>query len=175
MLPSARLKMDPTESRGGRVWRAGGAAGGRGAGQGERCQAGAGRRVGCKAIVWLYVVWHEYCCILAWVESSLLSYGRTSYGVSIIAFVQGEVIFDIIRLYAVWHEHSCLWPRLPHLCHCMVVCRMARVSLYVAWVNSSLLSHSNTPYGVSIIAFGLGYLIFAILWLYVVWRKHCCC
>ena len=49
---------------------------------------------------------------------------------------------------------------------------MARVSLYVAWVNSSLLSHSNTPYGVSIIAFGLGYLIFAMVWLYVVWRDY---
>ena len=54
----------------------------------------------------------------------------------------------------------------------MAVRRMARVLLPLVWVNSSSLSHGNTPYGASIIAFGLNYIIFAISLLHVVWREH---
>ena len=81
----------------------------------------------------------------------------------------------MVWLYVVWREYYCIRPGLPHLCHRMAARRMARVLLPVALVNSSLLSHSNTPYGASIIAFGLGYLIVAILCLYVVWHKHYRC
>ena len=117
---------------------------------------------------------------LAWINLPLLSYGctpyrasiivfglhylifaidgRTSYGASIIAFGLGQCIFVIIWPYTVWRECYCLWPGLPHRRHRMGVCRMARVLLPLAWVNSSSLSYGCTPYGASIIAFGLGYL-----------------
>ena len=56
----------------------------------------------------------------------------------------------------------------------MAVRRMARVLLPVARANQSLLSYGCTLYGASINAFGLGYFIFAIVWLYVVWRQYYC-
>ena len=133
---------------------------------------------------------------LAWVNSSLLSYGCTLYGVSIIAFGLGYLIFAMVWLYVVRRKYYCLWPGSIHLCYHMAICdmaqvllplawvtsslpsmtvrRMARVSLFLALVSSPLLSYACTPYGASIIAFGLGYLIFAIVWLYVVWRKYYC-
>ena len=136
------------------------------------------------AIVWLRIVWHEYCCLwlglihfcyhvavrcmarvslpLAWVTSTLRSYGRTPYGASIIALGMCQLIFVIIWLYLVWRKYDFLWPGLPHFCHRMAVHHMARVLLHMACVDSSLLSYGRTPYGASIIAFGLGYLIFAI-------------
>ena len=78
-------------------------------------------------------------------------------------------MFIIIWLYAVWREYHCLWPGVSQLCHCMAVRRTARVLLPLAWINSPLLSYGCTSYGASIIALGLGYLIYAIVWLYVVW------
>ena len=68
----------------------------------------------------------------------------------------------------------CLWPGLPHLCHRMAVRRLARMLLVFAWLKSSLLSNGRKPYGASIIAFGLDYLMFATVWRYVVWREHYC-
>ena len=56
--------------------------------------------------------------------------------------------------------------------HRMVLRRMARAISLLAWVNSSLLSDGCTPYAASTIAFGLGYLSFAIVWLYVVRREY---
>ena len=94
---------------------------------------------------------------LAWDISSLLSYGRTSYGTSII-----------------WREYYCPWPGLAHLCYRVAVRCMVRVLLPLAWVISSLLPYGHTPYGVSIIAFGLVYLIFVIGWMYAVWREYYC-
>ena len=92
----------------------------------------------------------------AWVHSLLLSYAYTPYGARIIAFGLGHLIFDIAWLYVVWREYFCLWPGLIHLCYHIVVGHMARVLLNLAWVNSSFLLYGRTPYGASIIAFGLG-------------------
>ena len=78
------------------------------------------------------------------------------------------------RQCVVWHEYHCLWPGLPQLCDRMAVRRMARVLLPLACVNSSLLSYGCTSYGASMIFFGLGNLIFAIVWLYIIWRKYYC-
>ena len=111
---------------------------------------------------------------LAWATSSLPSYGCTSYGASIIAFGLGKFIFVIIWPYAVWRRYSCFWPVLPHLCHRVAVRRMAQVLLPLAWVDSSLSAYGRTLYGASIIAFGLGHLIFAIVSLYMVWREYYC-
>ena len=83
---------------------------------------------------------------LAWVNSSLLSYGRMPYGTTIIAFGLGYVIFAIVWLYVVRREYYCFWLGLTHLC----------------------------CYGASIIAFGSGYLMFATVWQYAVWREHYC-
>ena len=110
--------------------------------------------------------WAPYAGVLlplAWVTSSLASYGCTPYGAIMIAFGLCYHIFAIVWLHVVWRKHCCLWPGLPHFCHCMAVRRMARALLPLAWLNSSLLSYGCTPYGASIIAFGLGYLIFAIV------------
>ena len=111
-------------------------------------------------VIWLYVVWREYYCLwpglphlchrmaegymarallpLAWITSSLQSYGCTPFGANILAFGLGYLIFAMILLHAVWREYYCLWPRLPHLCHRMAVRRMARALLPLAWLNSSL-------------------------------------
>ena len=56
----------------------------------------------------------------------------------------------------------------------MAVLRMARVLLLLAWLTAYLQSYVCTSYGASIIAFGLGYLLLVILWLYVVWRQYHC-
>ena len=111
---------------------------------------------------------------LAWVTSSLPSYGCTWYGASSIAFGLVEFFFVIIWLYLVWREYYCLRPGLPHLCHRMAVHCMAPVLLPLAWVDSSLLSYGCTLHGAGIIAFGLCNLILAILWLYIVWRQYHC-
>ena len=117
-------------------------------------------------------VWRKYCCLwpglphlchrmavrsmarallpLAWLNSSF------PYGASIIAFGLGYLIFAIVWLYVVWREYHCLWPGLTHLCHHMAVRRMTRVLLPLAQVTSCLLPYGGTPYGASIIAFGLG-------------------
>ena len=80
-----------------------------------------------------------------------------------------------VWLYAEWGDYGCLWPMLPHLFHRMALRRTARALLRLAWVSSSLIVIIWLyPYGESIIAFGLGYLIFAIVWLYVIWREHYC-
>ena len=50
---------------------------------------------------------------------------------------------------------------------------MARALLPLA-VNSSLLSYGSTVSGASIAAFGVSYFIFAIIWLYAVWRDYDC-
>ena len=107
----------------------------------------------------------------SWVNSSLLSYGCTPYGASIHAFSLGYLIFAIVWLYAVWREYYCLWPGLPHLCHRMAERYMARALLPLAW---ALLTCDCTPYGASILDFGLGYLIFAIKWLHILWREYHC-
>ena len=114
---------------------------------------------------------------LAWVNSSLSTYGCMPYGASIIAFGLGYLNFAIVWLYIVrreyyclwpgfihrcWCEYSCLWLGFPQLCHRMAVRCMGRVLLPLAWVDSSLLSYGHMPYGASIAAFGLCYLIFAI-------------
>ena len=108
--------------------------------------------------------------LLAWVTPSLHSYGCTSYGASIIAFGLGQLIFVITWQYAVWREYYCLWPGLHHLCHRMAERYMARALLPLAW---ALLTCRCTPYGASILDFGLGYLIFAMILLHAVWRKDC--
>ena len=148
-------------------------------------------------MVWLYVVWREHCFLwpglihlsyhmavpckarellpLAWDTSYLPSYGCTFYGASIIAFGLDQFVFVIIWPYAIWCDHYCLWPGLAHLCHHVAVHRLARVFLPLAWVNSSLLSYGHTPYGASIIAFSLGYLMFATVRRYVVWREYYYC
>ena len=110
----------------------------------------------------------------ACLNSFLLAYAHTPYGASMIAFGLRYITLAIVWVYAVWREHSCLLPGLPRLCHHMAVCRMARVLLPLAWVTSSLPSYSCMSYGASIIAVGLGYLIFAIVWLNVMWREHYC-
>ena len=147
-------------------------------------------------IVWLYAKWREYYCLwpglshlcyrldvrrmarvllpLAWAISSLLSYGCTPYGASIIAFDLGYVTFVTVLLYAAWREDYCLWPGLSLFCYPMAVRRVARVLLPLAWAMSPLLPSGCTLHGASIIAFGLGYLIFVTLWLYAVWREYCC-
>ena len=56
----------------------------------------------------------------------------------------------------------------------MAVRRMAPALLPLSWVHSSLLSYGCMPYGASIVAFGLGYLNFAIVCLYVVQREYYC-
>ena len=56
----------------------------------------------------------------------------------------------------------------------MAVRRMARALLPLTCVNSSLLSRGCTTYGTSSIDFGLGYLNFGIVWLYVVRREYYC-
>ena len=94
---------------------------------------------------------------LAWVISSLLSYGRTLYGATI-----------------TWHECYCPWPGLGRLCYRTVVSCMARVLLPLAYLILSLLLDGCTLYDASVIAFGLGYLIFVIVWLYAVWREYYC-
>ena len=133
---------------------------------------------------------------LVYVITCLLPYGCTLCSAITIAFGLGCLSFVIVLLHAVrhkydwswpglshlcyrllrvvWREHYCLWPGLPHLCRPVAVRRLARVFLPLAWVNSSLLSYGRTPYGASIIAFGLGYLMFATIWRYVVWREHYC-
>ena len=68
----------------------------------------------------------------------------------------------------------CLWPGLAHFCNRMAVCHMERALLPLSWVNSSFVSHGSTPYGASIIPFGLGYHNFAIVWLHVVHREFYC-
>ena len=93
---------------------------------------------------------------LAWATSFLLSYGCIPYDASIIAFGLGYLILAIVWLRIVWREYCCLWPGLPHVCHPMASSCMARALLSLAWVNSSLLSYGCTPYGASMIAFGLG-------------------
>ena len=55
----------------------------------------------------------------------------------------------------------------------MAVRCMARVLLPLARVNASVFSYGCTPYGASIIASGLGDLIF-VVWLHVVWREYYC-
>ena len=129
-------------------------------------------------------MWREYCCLwprlihlfcyiavrhiarvflnLAWFNSSLLSYGLTLYGASIIVFGLGYLVFAIAWLYVVRREYYCIWPGLIHLCYHMAVPCKARVLLPLAWVDTSLLSYGRMPDGASIIAFCLGYLIFAI-------------
>ena len=93
---------------------------------------------------------------------------------SIIAFGLGYLTFVIVWLYVVWREYYCLWPGLPHLCNPMAVRRMAQVLLPLASAISSFLSYGCTPYGASMIAFGLGYLIFGIARLYAVRRRYYC-
>ena len=144
----------------------------------------------------MYAVWRQYDCLwpglpplchrtavcrmarlllpLAWVDSSLLSYGCTSYGASIIVFVQGQFIFAIVWLNVIWRDHYCNWPGLPHICHRMVVRRMPEIFLPLAWVTSSLPGCCCRPCGASIIAFVLGHLIFASVWVYVAWREQYC-
>ena len=56
----------------------------------------------------------------------------------------------------------------------MAVRRLVRVLLLLAWVTPSLQSYGCTSYGASMIACGLGYILFGILWLYVVWRQYDC-
>ena len=56
----------------------------------------------------------------------------------------------------------------------MAVGRTARVLLPLARVNASVISYGCTPHGASIVAVGLGYLTFAMVWLHVVWREYCC-
>ena len=109
---------------------------------------------------------------LAWATSSLPSYGCTPYGASIIAFGPGYLMFATVWWYIVWREYYCLWPGLIDLCYHMARCHMARV--YCLWPASSLASYGCTPYGAIMIAFGLCYHIFAIVWLYVVRREHYC-
>ena len=132
---------------------------------------------------------------LAWVTSSLESYGCTPYGaIMVVAFGLCYHMFAIEWLDVVQWEHYCLWPGLthlcyhmavpvwrkyycpwpglPHLCHCMAVLGMVPALLPLAWLNSSLLSCGCARYGASIIAFGLRYLMFAIVLLYVVWRAY---
>ena len=77
---------------------------------------------------------------------------------------------------AVLHKARVLLPLagLLHLCHRMAVHCMARVLPLLAWVNSSLLSYGRTPYGASIIDFGLGYLNLGIVWMYDVRREYYC-
>ena len=75
---------------------------------------------------------------LAWVNSSLLIHGCAPYGVSIIAFGVGYLIFAIVWLYVVLREYYCHWPGLIHFCYHMAVRHMARASLPLAWVASSL-------------------------------------
>ena len=48
---------------------------------------------------------------------------------------------------------------------------MARALLPLAW---ALLTCDCTPYGASILDSGLGYLIFAIKWLHILWREYHC-
>ena len=91
---------------------------------------------------------------LAWVITSLLLFGSTPYGASIM-----------------WREY-CPWLGLAHLCYRVAVRCMARVLLPLAWVISSLLPYGHTPYGASIAAFGLVDLIFVIGWMYAVWRCY---
>ena len=132
----------------------------------------------------------------ALVISSLLSYDCTLYGASVIGFGMGYHVFVITWLYAVRREYDCLWFMLSHLCCRMAVRCMARVSLRLAFVFSALLSHCCTPcvasivghgpgchifaivrcppHGTSIVAFGLGYLSFVIVWLYDVGREYYC-
>ena len=54
----------------------------------------------------------------------------------------------------------------------MAVRCMVRVLLPLARVDASVLSYGCMPYGAKIIAFGLSDLIFAIVWLHVVWREY---
>ena len=61
---------------------------------------------------------------LAWVTSSVPLHGCTSYDASIIASGLAQFIFVTIWLYAVWLDYYCLWPGLPHF---------AIVWLYVVW------------------------------------------
>ena len=113
-----------------------------------------------------------------------------------IAFGLGYLIFAIVWLHAIWHEYYCLWPGLIRLCYhvavrrmarvllplawgtsslpSMAICRMARVLLHLAWVNSPLLSDGCMLYGASMLSFGLGYLVFAIALLHVVWHEYHC-
>ena len=62
---------------------------------------------------------------LARVNASVLSYGFTPYGASIIAFGLVDLIFANVWLHVVWREYYCLWPGLPLLCYGMAVRRMA--------------------------------------------------
>ena len=56
---------------------------------------------------------------------------------------------------------------------CELVPRMQKTGLLpLAWAISPLLSSGCTPHGASIIAFGLGYLILVIVWLYAEWRER---
>ena len=87
---------------------------------------------------------------------ALLSNGRMPYGASINAFGLVYLIFVIRWMYAVRCEHYCLWHGLSKLCHRMAVRHMAigcmaRVSLPLAWVTSSLSLYGHMPYGASII------------------------
>ena len=104
----------------------------------------------------------------------LASHGCTMYGASIIAFALGYFIFVIIWLSASWREYFCVWPGLPQLCHRTAVRCTVRVLSPLAWVNSSWFSYGRTSYAASMVAFGLGYLIFAIIWLCVVWFEYYC-
>ena len=125
-------------------------------------------------IIWLYAIWRDYDCLwpmlphfchrmaLCCVAQALLPLARVNS--SLLSYMAVPV----------WREYHCLWAGLVHLCHRVAVLHMARVALPLARVNVSLSSYGCTPYGASIVAFGLGHLIFAIVWLKVFWPEHYC-
>ena len=100
--------------------------------------------------------------LLAWVTSTLRSYGCTSYGASILAFGLGQLI--LLPYGCTQYGTSIIASGLGYLNFAIV--------LRLAWVTSSLLWYGCTSYGARIIAFGLGQLVFVIIWLYLVWCKY---
>ena len=93
--------------------------------------------------------------------------------------ITGSYVKDLLLQRVSWSPECrkldyCLWHGLSRLCYHLAVRRMARVLLPLAWAISSWLLYGCTPNGVSIIAFGLGYLTFVIVWMYAAWREYYC-
>ena len=78
-------------------------------------------------IVWLHIVWHEYCCLWSGLPRLCDCMAVRRVAPSVIVFGLDYPIFVIVCMHGVWHEYYCLWPGLPRLCDCMAARRMARV------------------------------------------------
>ena len=88
---------------------------------------------------------------LAWADSSLTSYGNVPYAATSTPLAWVSSSFP---------SYGCTYYGA------------SMIAFGLGQFHASLLSYSCALYGASIIAGVLGYLIFAVVWLHVVWSEY---